>query len=132
MRCDVIHLPHDANLIKSFYLCHTESFKPFADMIIFNTTYHADNARKDEFIGWLKESYIPAVLEHGLLQEPQLTRIFADNEEGTSLSLQFKSPDTQALERWHEECGKALLAEMQKRFGDQVLGFSTLLEVIDL
>lgn len=102
-------------------------------MIIFNTTYHADNARKDEFIGWLKESYIPAVLEHGLLQEPQLTRIFADNEEeGTSLSLQFKSPDTQALERWHEECGEALLAEMQKRFGDQVLGFSTLLEVIDL
>ena len=84
-------------------------------MIIFNTTYHADNARKDEFIGWLKESYIPTVLEHGLLQEPQLT-----------------SPDTQALERWHEECGEALLAEMQKRFGDQVLGFSTLLEVIDL
>ena len=114
-------------------------------MIIFNTTYHADNARKDEFIGWLKESYIPTVLEHGLLQDPQLTRIFADNEEeGTSLSLQFKSPDTQALERWHEECGEALLAEMQKRFGDQllaemqkrfgdqVLGFSTLLEVIDL
>ena len=96
--------------------------KPF-EMIIFNTTYHADNARKDEFIDWLKESYIPTVVEHGLLREPQLTRIFADNEdEGTSLSL----------ERWHEECGEALLAEMQKRFGDQVLGFSTLLEVIDL
>lgn len=106
--------------------------KPF-EMIIFNTTYHADNARKDEFIDWLKESYIPTIVEHGLLREPQLTRIFADNEdEGTSLSLQFKSPDTESLERWHEECGEALLAEMQKRFGDQVLGFSTLLEVIDL
>ena len=76
-------------------------------MIIFNTTYHADHSRKDEFISWLKNFYIPAVLEHGGLQEPQLTRIFAENEEeGISLSLQFKSPDTDTLERWHEECGK--------------------------
>ena len=66
-------------------------------MIIFNTTYHADHSRKDEFISWLKNFYIPAVLEHGALQEPQLTRIFAENEEeGISLSLQFKSPDTDA------------------------------------
>ena len=50
-------------------------------MIIFNTTYHADHSRKDEFISWLKNFYIPAVLEHGALQEPQLTRIFAENEE---------------------------------------------------
>ena len=71
-------------------------------MIIFNTTYHADHSRKDEFIDWLKNFYIPAVLEHGALQEPQLTRIFAENEEeGISLSLQFKSPDTDTLERWH-------------------------------
>ena len=48
-------------------------------MIIFNTTYHADHSRKDEFISWLKNFYIPAVLEHGALQEPQLTRIFAEN-----------------------------------------------------
>jgi len=63
----------------------------------------------------------------------QQTRIFAENEEeGISLSLQFKSPDTDTLERWHEECGETLLCDMQKKFGKQVLGFSTLLEVIDL
>lgn len=102
-------------------------------MIIFNTTYHADHSRKDEFISWLKNFYIPAVLKHGGLQEPQLTRIFAENEEeGISLSLQFKSPDTDTLERWHKECGETLLCDMQKKFGKQVLGFSTLLEVIDL
>ena len=55
-------------------------------MIIFNTTYHADHSRKDEFISWLKNFYIPAVLEHGGLQEPQLTRIFAENEERNSAS----------------------------------------------
>ena len=43
-------------------------------MIIFNTTYHADHSRKDEFISWLKNFYIPAVLEHGALQEPQIAR----------------------------------------------------------
>ncbi len=102
-------------------------------MIIFNTTYHADHARKDEFIGWLREVYIPTTLQHGILQEPQLTRIFADNEEeGVSLSLQFKTVDSEVLNRWHEECGATLMAEMRERFGNQVLGFSTLLEMIDL
>lgn len=102
-------------------------------MIVFNTTYHADNARKEEFIEWLKAVYIPAVLGHGALQEPRLTRIFAEDEsEGTSLSLQFNSPDTDTLQRWHRECGEPLLDDMRERFGNQVLGFSTLLEVIDL
>ncbi len=102
-------------------------------MIVFNTTYHADNARKKEFIEWLKAVYIPTVLEHGALQEPRLTRIFAEDESGgTSLSLQFNAPDTDTLECWHRECGEALFDEMRKKFNDQVLGFSTLLEVIDL
>ena len=71
-------------------------------MIIFNTTYHADHSRKDEFISWLKNFYIPAVLEHGGLQEPQLTRIFAENDdEVISLSLHYKSTDTDTLERLH-------------------------------
>ena len=102
-------------------------------MIVFNTTYHTDNARKEEFIQWLKSTYIPTVLEHGALQEPRLTRIFAEDEsEGTSLSLQFNAPDTDTLESWHRECGEALFEEMRKKFNNQVLGFSTLLEVIDL
>ncbi len=102
-------------------------------MIIFNTTYHAYHTRKEEFIGWLKEIYIPTVLQHGALQSLQLTRIFAEDEsEGVSLSLQFKTTDTEVLEAWHESCGAALIADMQKRFGNQVLGFSTLLEIIDI
>ena len=60
-------------------------------MIIFNTTYHADHSRKDEFISWLKNFYIPAVLEHGALQEPQLTRIFAENEEEDRKSTRLNS-----------------------------------------
>ena len=66
-------------------------------MIIFNTTYHADHSRKDEFISWLKNFYIPAVLEHGALQEPQLTRIFAENEEeGRNTTLRYAKEIRQA------------------------------------
>ena len=73
-------------------------------MIIFNTTYHADHSRKDAFISWLKNFYIPAVMEHGALQEPQLTSILSENEdEGIRLFKQFKSPDTAIVDRWHEE-----------------------------
>ena len=86
-------------------------------MIIFNTTYHVDDELEASFIAWLKENYIPMALRREELSEPQLCRVMTTGEEdGSSLSLQFHVQDTEAL---------------VSRFGDRVVGFNTLLEVID-
>ena len=44
-------------------------------MIIINTTYHASDNIKEIFINWIKEIYIPTVLQREELSEPQLCRI---------------------------------------------------------
>ena len=97
-------------------------------MIIFNTTYHVDDELEASFIAWLKENYIPMALR----SEPQLCRVMTTGEEdGSSLSLQFHVQDTEALSLWYKEMGVELTEALVSRFGDRVVGFNTLLEVID-
>ncbi len=101
-------------------------------MIIFNTTYHVDSELEVIFIAWLKKNYIPMALRREELSEPQLCRVITTGEEsGSSLSLQFHVRDTEALSLWYEEVGVELAEALVSRFGDRVVGFNTLLEVID-
>ena len=101
-------------------------------MIIFNTTYHVDSGLEDNFIAWLKENYIPVALRRGELSQPQLCRVMTTEEcEGSSLSLQFHVKDVETLSRWYDEAGVELSEALVARFGDKVVGFNTLLEVID-
>ncbi len=101
-------------------------------MIIFNTTYHASDNVKEMFLNWIKEVYIPTALHRPELSEPQLCRIMTDNEdEGTSYSLQFHVKDTIALSHWYAETGNDLVCALTEKFKDQVVGFTTLLEIIE-
>ncbi len=102
-------------------------------MLVYNTTYHADKTRKEEFVNWLRNEYIPQALQRDELSETKLCRVLAEDEnDGMSISLQFHVHDLDTLSRWYEACGESLLNEMRRKFGNQVAGFSTLLEVLDI
>ena len=72
-------------------------------MIIINTTYHASDNIKEIFINWIKENF----------------------------SLQFHVKDTASLSRWYNETGDDLAHALTEKFKDQVVGFTTLLEIIE-
>ncbi len=103
-------------------------------MIIYNTTYHAGINVEKQFIEWLKTEYIPKAVAGGELSLPQLTCIMSDNREteGKSFALQFHAPSVDVLEIWYRRTGAALLAEMRKIFNEEVVGFSTLMEKLEL
>lgn len=101
-------------------------------MYIFNTTYHIDNSVKEEFIGWLREVYIPTATRRDILSEPQLCRVVTGEEtEGENFSFQFHVYTPDLLETWYAETGADLDSAIREKFGDRVLGFNTLLEIID-
>lgn len=103
------------------------------EMLIFNTTLHLDDSVHDECLEFLKTRYIPTAIQSGLLGAPSLARIESVHEEnGTSYALQFKTGDIDVLNRWADETGELLKAEMASRFGTKVAGFVTLLEEISL
>lgn len=85
------------------------------------------------FLNGSRGEYIPRATVDGRLSEPRLTLVLnAEESDGRNYSLQFRASDVDTLRAWYEEVGDDLVEEMAKRFGHQVVGFSTLLEEVDL
>ena len=105
-------------------------------MIIFNTTYHVEQACVEEFISFLGKEFVPAATADGEMRSPRLTEVMADlpegEVEGQSLALQFEVADLDRLDAWYASIGSALNETLIARFGSRVIGFSTLMKVIDL
>ncbi len=100
-------------------------------MLIHTTTYHLDLSKAHNFIIWLNECYFPAVEETGMLKNPRIFRVLSHKEEGSEcFTVQFEVEDSATLHHWLVKQGNALYQEMQKVFENDVVGFSTLLEVI--
>lgn len=59
-------------------------------MLLYNVTVGMDKAIEREWIDWVKEFYIPAVIETGYFQNAKLYRVVThDDEHSVSYSLQF-------------------------------------------
>ena len=102
-------------------------------MIIYNTTYHVADAVKDDFIAWLRSEYVPRATADRLLLVPQLTRIIGSEHDGdSSYALQFRAMSVNSLEIWQHTTGNQLAKDLTRRFGNNVVGFATLMEKIDV
>ena len=85
-------------------------------MLIYNTTFQVDDDVHDNFLIWIKESYIPEVQKHGALKTPRICRILSHREEGSAYSLQWEVESSGMLHRWHLEQGTKLNEELVKIF----------------
>ncbi len=75
---------------------------------------------------------IPFMLESGEFTQPQVAKVLgAEDQEGTSFSVQFHIVDMDALVSWNAEYATMFQAEVSERFGQEVLFFSTILELIN-
>ena len=100
-------------------------------MLIYNTTFQVDDAVRDNFLIWIKENYIPEVQKHGTLKVPRICRVLSHRDDGSCYSLQWEVESSGILHRWHTEQGLRLNEEIVKIFADKVIGFPTLMEVVE-
>ncbi|MHB9056137.1 MAG: DUF4286 family protein [Paludibacteraceae bacterium] len=100
-------------------------------MILYNTTYLVADRQYGPWIKWLKEIHIPFMLNCGFTN-PQAAKILtADKEqEGTSIAVQFNIQDLSILKIWDEEFAETQMNDIARRFGADVLSFSTVMEML--
>ena len=60
-----------------------------------------------------------------------ICKILSHRDEGVSFSLQWEVENSTILHRWHIEQGSKLNEELVKLFKDKVVGFPTLMEVME-
>jgi hypothetical protein len=108
--------------------------RKFKVMIVYNTTFYIDNAVIEEGLDYLKKNYIPTAIAVGILKQPRLRQVLhnlTDDNTGESFAVQFHVKDMNALNEWRTQVEEELQGALIRRFGNQITGFTTLLEEID-
>ena len=102
-------------------------------MLIYNTTFHCEKSCYDEFVAWMRTQYIPLAMQHKGVAEPRMARIMAQDEnDGISISVQFTTTSLDTLSAWYEVCGAKLVEQLESKFQQRVVGFSTIMQQIEL
>ncbi len=100
-------------------------------MFLYNVTVGVDKAIEQEWIAWVKETYIPAVLETQHFSNAKLYRVVThDDEHSVSYSLQFFANQIESVVKYLDEHTGTIIESHRIRFKDRHVVFNTLLEEV--
>ncbi|MCR5819933.1 MAG: DUF4286 family protein [Bacteroidaceae bacterium] len=101
-------------------------------MIIYNTTYQMPTEDARNFVIWVHQVLLPETNGQGMMRNGRLARILSHKEDDSEcFAVQFETESTATLHAWFVKQGKQLNEEMLRLFENRVIGFSTMMEVIE-
>ncbi|MBT8256742.1 MAG: DUF4286 family protein [Bacteroidia bacterium] len=99
-------------------------------MYIYNVTINIDESIHDEWLQWMQDEHIPAMLNTGKFTNALMTRVQVQEEMGgITYSVQYRTDSKDTLERYYAENADDLRAQ-SKPFEGKFVAFRTELEVI--
>lgn len=99
-------------------------------MILYNVTINIDHQVEKEWLQWMKEVHIPDVMNTGLFIENKICRILAEEEGGSSYSIQYICKDMPTFQKYENEFATQLRNDHKKKYDGKFAAFRTLLEIV--
>ena len=98
-------------------------------MILFNITVNISHAAEKEWLKYMKETHIPAIMASGLPVETKLLRLLTEIEnEGATYTNQFIFRTMEDFMAYQTEFQADLQERHHEKFNGQYVSFRTLLE----
>ncbi len=85
-----------------------------------------------EWLQWMQHVHIPEVMATGCFLSYRILKVLtnANDDEGVNYSIQYDAASMADYERYREQFAPAMQQQTKARYGERVLAFRTLLEVI--
>jgi hypothetical protein len=100
-------------------------------MLLYNVTVGIDQDSETEWLEYMREKHIKAVLETGLFVGHKMYKVLHDSEDGTiSYSVQFFARTIGDVQQYLEIFAPKLIEEHRKQFINRHVTFMTLLEEV--
>ncbi len=100
-------------------------------MIVYNITSKVDHAIVEEWLQWQKQRHIPEMLATQLFLEYRFYKLLDHAEDiDETFVIQFFCESKQNYETYLHRFAPALREKSQKKWGDNVVSFRTLLKSV--
>jgi hypothetical protein len=100
-------------------------------MIIYNVTTMVSHAVHDQWLTWMKEEHLPEIMATGLFERNQFMRLMdVDEQQGITYAVQFFASTKENYDSYLSNHAPALRLKGTEKWGDQVVGFRTLMKIV--
>lgn len=100
-------------------------------MLIYNITYLVSHEIHDEWLEWMKSYHAPEMLSTGHFSGYTILRLRdVDETEGVTYAFQFQIPNINHHDNYIAKHAPALRLKAQQHWGDRVMAFRTLMEIV--
>ncbi len=100
-------------------------------MYIYNVTINIDESVHDEWLQWMKEKHIPAMLATGKFSSAKMSMVMVNEVMGgITYSVQYTTDNLETLHKYYKEDAEKLRNEALTCFKDKFVAFRTELKVI--
>jgi hypothetical protein len=101
-------------------------------MILYNVTINIDNSCHDEWLAWMKNEYIPALMATGLFVRNTILRLMNEEDNGgTTYAFQYYLHNIEDLAAYENTYAPLHQAEQAKRYSEKFVSFQTILEEVE-
>ena len=100
-------------------------------MIIYNVTLNVEKSIVEEWLGWMKNTHIPEVMQTNMFEKYTLLKLL--NEEYTenpTFAVQYFAKSQENIDAYIKNFAPALRQKTEVKYGTKVLAFRTFLEVL--
>jgi hypothetical protein len=100
-------------------------------MYIYNVTVGVDKSIEEEWLAWLKEIHIPAIMSTGLFVDSRIYKVVGVEEgESVSYATQYVAPTLREIDQYLKQHAHRLQDEGHQKFGEKQATFLTVLEEV--
>ncbi|MEY3051454.1 MAG: hypothetical protein RLY31_1239 [Bacteroidota bacterium] len=102
-------------------------------MILYNVTIKIDRRVHDEWLAWMKDMHLPAVMATGFFLRHRMLRLMdpPSDEDGITYAVQYECSNIGLLRRYFEEEAPALQRDHAQRYNGRFVAFRTIMKTVD-
>ncbi len=100
-------------------------------MIVYNVTINILAEKESEFVKWMKQIYIPRVMETGFFFEHRFLRLLQEQEDGINFAAQFHTETMEKMLQFDKIHARDIDDLLDSTFQTEYISFRSLLESIE-
>lgn len=100
-------------------------------MIIYNVTVKVSNPITGEWVKWMKEEHMPALMNTGLFIDSKLCKLLDhDDEEGVTYIAQYFCDSLEQYNAYISDYADGMREKSFAKFGNRFIAFRTVMEIV--
>lgn len=102
-------------------------------MVVYNVTCNLETSLATEWLEWMKSEHLPEVMATGCFKEYKVMKLMSneDDDHGVNYAIQYLCESHETLAHYRSEFGPGLQAKTFAKFGERVLAYRSVLEVVE-